>query len=58
MKVLVLKKGKKKNQYIGRSPFNQSVYFSSKNKSLIGTFVDLYITQAYQNSLTVVITLI
>ena len=52
MKVLVLKKGKKKNQYIGRSPFNQSVYFNSKNESLIGSFIDLYITEAFQNSLT------
>ncbi len=54
MKVLVLKKGKKKNQYIGRSPFNQSVYFSynSKNKNLIGSFIDLNITEAFQNSLT------
>ena len=52
MKVLVLKKGKKKNQYIGRSPFNQSVYFSSKNENLIGSFIDLYITEAFQNSLT------
>ena len=53
-KVLVLKKGKKKNQYIGRSPFNQSVYFSSnsKNKDLIGSFIDLKITEAFQNSLT------
>ena len=50
--VLVLKKGKKKNQYIGRSPFNQSVYFSSKNKDLIGSFIDLNITEAFQNSLT------
>ena len=52
MKVLVLKKGKKKNQYIGRSPFNQSIYFSSKNENLIGSFIDLYITEAFQNSLT------
>ena len=52
MKVLVLKKGKKKNQYIGRSPFNQSVYFSSKNENLIGSFIDLNITEAFQNSLT------
>jgi len=51
MKVLVLKKGKKKNQYLGRSPFNQSVYFSSKNQNLIGSFIDLYITEAFQNSL-------
>ncbi len=52
MKVLVLKKGKKKNQYIGRSPFNQSVYFSSKNENLIGSLIDLNITEAFQNSLT------
>ena len=52
IKVLVLKQGKKKNQYIGRSPFNQSVYFNSKNKSLIGSFIDLHITEAFQNSLT------
>ena len=52
IKVLVLKKGKKKHQYIGRSPFNQSVYFSSKNENLIGSFIDLNITDAFQNSLT------
>ena len=52
IKVLVLKKGKKKHQYIGRSPFNQSVYFSSKNEDLIGSFIDLNITEAFQNSLT------
>ena len=51
IKVLVLKKGKKKHQYIGRSPFNQSVYFSSKNEDLIGSFIDLNITEAFQNSL-------
>ena len=51
MKILVLKKGKKKHQYIGRSPFNQSVYFSSKNEKLIGSFIDLNITEAFQNSL-------
>ena len=52
MKVLVLKKGKKKHQYIGRSPYNQSVYFSSNNDNLIGSFIDLNITDAFQNSLT------
>ncbi len=52
IKVLVLKKGKKKHQYIGRSPFNQSVYFSSENEDLIGSFIDLNITEAFQNSLT------
>ena len=52
IKVLVLKKGKKKHQYIGRSPFNQSVYFSSKNENLLGSFLDLNITGAFQNSLT------
>ena len=52
IKVLVLKKGKRKYQYIGRSPFNQSVYFSSKKDNLIGSFIDLNITEAFQNSLT------
>ena len=52
MKVLVLKKGKKKHQYIGRSPYNQSVFFSSKNENLIGSFINLNITDAFQNSLT------
>ncbi len=52
MKILVLKKGKKKNQYLGRSPFNQSTYFSSKNDSLIGSIIDVRITEAFQNSLT------
>ena len=52
MKVLVLKKGKKKHQYIGRSPYNQSVYFSSKNNNLIGSLINLNITDAFQNSLT------
>ena len=52
MKVLVLKKGKKKHQYIGRSPYNQSVYFSSKNSNLIGSLINLNITDAFQNSLT------
>ena len=51
MKILVLKKGNKRNQYIGRSPFNQSVYFSSENESLIGSIIDLNITEAFQNSL-------
>ena len=44
--------GQKKYQYIGRSPYNQSVYFSSKNENLIGSFIDLSITDAFQNSLT------
>ncbi len=52
IKVLVLRKGKKKNQYVGRSPFNQSIYFSSNNKCLIGSIIDLNITEAFQNSLT------
>ena len=52
MKVLVLKKGKKTDQYIAKSPFNQSVYFSSKNESLIGSIINLNITDAFQNSLT------
>ena len=52
MKVLVLKKGKRKSQYIGKSPYNQSVYVSSKNDNLIGLCIDLNITDAFQNSLT------
>ncbi len=54
IKVLVLKKGKKKGQYIGRSPFNQSVYFNSnsKNENLLGSIINLNITEAFQNSLT------
>ena len=49
-----IEKGKKNNQYIGRSPFNQSVYFSSysENENLIGSFIDLNITKAFQNSLS------
>ncbi len=51
IKVLVLKKGKKKNQYLARSPFNQSIYFNTKEKNLIGSTVNLNVTEAFQNSL-------
>ena len=52
IKVLVLRNGKKSNQYLGRSPFNQSVYFSSDHKNLIGSTIDINILEAFQNSLT------
>ncbi|MDC0226930.1 tRNA (N6-isopentenyl adenosine(37)-C2)-methylthiotransferase MiaB [Alphaproteobacteria bacterium] len=52
IKVLVLRNGKKSNQYLGRSPFNQSVYFSSEHKNLIGSTIDINILEAFQNSLT------
>ena len=52
IKVLVLRNGKKSNQYLGRSPFNQSVYFGSENKNLIGSVIDINISEAFQNSLT------
>ena len=43
---------KKNNQYIGRTPFNQSIYFNSKNNNLIGSKVDITVKDAFQNSLT------
>jgi tRNA-2-methylthio-N6-dimethylallyladenosine synthase len=52
LRILILKNGKKSNQYIGRSPFNQSVYFNSDKKNLIGSTVDITVTEAFQNSLT------
>ena len=36
IKVLILKNGKKVNQYLGRSPQNQSVYFNHEKENLIG----------------------
>ena len=51
IKVLVLRNGKKSNQYLGRSPFNQSVYFSSEHDNLIGSVIDINILEAFQNSL-------
>ncbi len=52
LKILVLKDGKKHNQYLGRSQYNQSVYFSSKEKNLIGSTIKINVTEAFQNSLT------
>ena len=49
--VLVLKNGKKVNQYLGRTPFNQSIYFNSKNNNLIGSTIDITVKDAFQNSL-------
>ena len=53
--VLVLKNGKKNRQYLGRSPFNQSIYFYSDDNNLIGSTIDINVTEAFQNSLTVII---
>ena len=50
--VLVLRCGKKDKQYLGRSPHNQSIYFKSEIKNLIGSTVDVTIKQAFQNSLS------
>ena len=50
--VLVLKNGKKNRQYLGRSPFNQSIYFYSDNNNIIGSTIDINVTEAFQNSLT------
>ena len=55
LKVLVLRNGKKKGQYLGRSPYNQSIYFNSEHTDLIGSTVDIDITDAFQNSLTGII---
>ncbi len=53
--VLVLKNGKKNRQYLGRSPFNQSIYFYSDDNNLIGSKIDINVTEAFQNSLTGII---
>ena len=55
LNVLVLKNGKKNNQYLGRTPFNQSIYFTSKNNNLIGSTIDITVKDAFQNSLTGII---
>ena len=55
LKVLVLRNGKKKGQYLGRTPYNQSIYFNSQHTDLIGTSVEIDITDAFQNSLTGII---
>ena len=55
LNVLVLKKGKKVNQYLGRTPFNQSIYFNSNYNNLIGSTIDITVTDAFQNSLAGII---
>ena len=50
--VLVLKNGKKNRQFLARSPFNQSIYFYSGDNNLIGSTIDINVTEAFQNSLT------
>ena len=52
IKVLVLKNGKKDNQYLGRSPYNQSVFFNHYKENLIGSIVNVKVSEAYQNSLS------
>ena len=52
IKVLVLKNGKKLNQFLGRSPFNQSVYFNHEKKELIGSIINVKVTEAHQNSIS------
>ena len=52
LKILVLRNGKKTNQYLGRSQYNQSVYFNSEEKNLIGSTININVTEAFQNSLT------
>ena len=52
LKVLVLRNGKKNGQYLGRTPYNQSIYFNSEYKDLIGSIVTIEVTGAFQNSLT------
>ena len=52
LKVLVLRNGKKNGQYLGRTPYNQSIYFNSEYKDLIGSIVTIEVTDAFQNSLT------
>ena len=52
LKILVLKNGKKFNQYLGRSQYNQSVYFNCNEKNIIGSTVNISVTKAFQNSLT------
>ena len=52
IKVLVLKNGKKANQFLGRSPFNQSVYFNHEKKELVGSIIKVRVTDANQNSIS------
>lgn len=49
--ILFEKKGKKKGQIHGRSPFNQSVYVEAPDR-LLGQIMDVAITEGFDNSLT------
>lgn len=51
MPVLLDRKGKKDGQLVGRSPFMQSVFVQG-NPRLMGTIVDIKITEGFDNSLT------
>ena len=55
LQVLVLRNGKKNGQYLGKTPYNQSIYFNSEYKDLIGSVVTIVVTDAFQNSLTGII---
>mgnify|MGYP003326530530 FL=1 len=55
LQVLVLRNGKKNGQYLGKTPYNQSIYFNSEYKDLIGSIVTIVVTDAFQNSLTGII---
>ncbi len=50
MPVLVEKVGKKQNQFVGKSPYLQSVYFQGQLR-LLGNIVDLKITAGQANTL-------
>lgn len=49
--VLLDRKGKKKGQLLGRSPYNQSVYVNA-NDRLFGEIVDIHITEGFDKSLS------
>lgn len=51
MPILFDRKGKKEGQITGRSPYSQSVYVNG-NERLIGSIVNVNITEAFDNSLT------
>ena len=55
LQVLVLRNGKKNGQYLGKTPYNQSIYFNSEHKDLIGSILTIVVTDAFQNSLTGII---
>ena len=52
--VLLDRKGKRKGQVQGRSPYNQSVYLKA-NERLLDTIVDVKVTEAFDKSLTGII---